>query len=36
MPLYFKYVSFSINGVNRGVYLLVEDPEQYALVQGSF
>jgi spore coat protein H len=29
MPLFFKFVEFRINGETQGVYLLVEDPEQY-------
>jgi len=29
MPLFYKFVEFRMNGVTQGVYLLVEDPEQY-------
>jgi len=35
MQLFYRYVHFYINGENQGVYLLVEDPEQYFLEQGS-
>ena len=29
MPLFYKFVEFRINGATQGVYLLVEDPEQF-------
>jgi len=35
MPLFYKYVEFKINGGTQGVYLLVEDPEEFAKEQGS-
>ncbi|MCK4989463.1 MAG: CotH kinase family protein, partial [Bacteroidales bacterium] len=35
MPLFYKYVELRINGDTQGVYLLVEDPEQFAMEQGS-
>jgi len=35
MPLFYKYVKLSINEKNQGVYLLIEDPEQYFLEQDS-
>ena len=35
MPLFYKYVEFIINGDTQGVYLLVEDPEQFFKEQGS-
>jgi spore coat protein H len=35
MPLFFKYVELLINGETQGVYLLIEDPETYAMESGS-
>ena len=35
MPLFYKYVEFRINGDTQGLYMLVEDPEQYFKEQGS-
>jgi spore coat protein H len=35
MPLFFRYVELKINGNTQGVYLLVEDPEQFYLENGS-
>ncbi len=35
MPLFYKYVEFIINGDTQGVYLLIEDPEQFFKEQGS-
>jgi spore coat protein H len=35
MPLFFRFVELKINGNTQGVYLLVEDPEQYYLEHGS-
>jgi spore coat protein H len=35
MPLFYKFVEFRINGSTQGVYLLVEDPEQYFKENGS-
>jgi len=35
MPLLYKYVEVIINGDTQGVYLLVEDPEQFVVEQGS-
>ena len=35
MPLLYRYVELKINGATQGVYLLVEDPEQYYLENGS-
>lgn len=35
MPLFFKFVEFRINGATQGVYMLIEDPEQYYLENGS-
>jgi len=35
MPLFYKYVELRINGDTQGVYLLVEDPEQFAIEQRS-
>jgi spore coat protein H len=29
MPLFFKFVEFRINGETQGVYMLMEDPEEY-------
>ena len=29
MPLFFKFVELRMNGETQGVYLLIEDPEQY-------
>lgn len=29
MPLFYKYVEFRINGETQGLYMLIEDPEQY-------
>ena len=34
-PLFFKYVEFGINGETKGVYMLVEDPEEFARELGS-
>jgi spore coat protein H len=35
MPLLFRYVELRINGSSQGIYLLVEDPEEYFRKQGS-
>jgi len=35
MPLFYRYVEFRINGRTQGIYLLVEDPEQYYKDTGS-
>jgi len=35
MPLLYSFVELKINGDTQGVYLLVEDPEQYYLENGS-
>lgn len=35
MPLFYRFVEFRLNGSTQGVYLLVEDPEQYYLEHGS-
>jgi spore coat protein H len=35
MPLFYKFVEFRINGSTQGVYLLMEDPEQYFRENGS-
>lgn len=35
MPLFFKFVEFRMNGSTEGVYMLVEDPEEYFKEQGS-
>lgn len=35
LPLFYKFVEFRINGQTEGVYMLVEDPEQYFKEQGS-
>jgi len=35
MPLFYKFVEFKINDNTQGVYLLVEDPEQYYKEIGS-
>lgn len=35
MPLFFKFVELGINGDTQGVYMLVEDPEEYARELGS-
>jgi spore coat protein H len=35
MPLFYRYVEFRINGSSQGVYLLVEDPEEYYREHGS-
>ena len=35
MPLFFKFVEFRINGATQGIYLLVEDPEQFYKEFGS-
>jgi spore coat protein H len=35
MPLFYKYVELELNGETEGLYLLVEDPEQYFREQGS-
>lgn len=34
-PLFFKFVELSINGGTQGVYMLVEDPEEFAREIGS-
>jgi len=35
MPLFYKYVELRINDDTQGVYMLVEDPEQFFIEQGS-
>jgi len=35
MPLFYRYVELRINGSSQGIYLLVEDPEEYYRKQGS-
>lgn len=35
MPLFFKFVEVGINGETQGVYMLVEDPEEYIKELGS-
>jgi len=35
MPLFYRFVELLINGETQGIYLLVEDPEQYYLELGS-
>lgn len=35
MPLFYRFVELRINGNTQGIYLLVEDPEQYYLERGS-
>jgi len=35
MPLFYRYVELRINGSSQGIYLLVEDPEEYSRKQGS-
>ena len=35
MPLFYRFVELKLNGSTQGVYLLVEDPEQYYLEHGS-
>ena len=35
MPLFYRYVELKINGGTQGIYLLVEDPEQFYLENGS-
>ena len=35
MPLFYRYVELRINGSSQGIYLLVEDPEEYFRTQGS-
>ena len=35
MPLFYRFVELKINGSTQGIYLLVEDPEQYYLDIGS-
>jgi spore coat protein H len=35
MPLFYRFVEVKINGSTQGIYLLVEDPEQYYLDTGS-
>lgn len=35
MPLFYRYVEFKINGNSQGVYLLIEDPEEFSLQDGS-
>ncbi|MDF1574422.1 MAG: CotH kinase family protein [Bacteroidales bacterium] len=34
-PLFYRYVELKINSETQGIYLLVEDPEQYYLENGS-
>jgi len=35
MPLFYRFVELKINGSTQGIYLLMEDPEQYYLEIGS-
>jgi spore coat protein H len=35
MPLFYRFVELRINGDTQGIYLLMEDPEQYYLENGS-
>ncbi len=35
MPLFYRFVEFEINGSSQGVYLLIEDPEEFYLHSGS-
>jgi spore coat protein H len=35
MPLFYRYIELKMNGSTQGVYLLIEDPEQYSREQGS-
>jgi len=35
MPLFYRFVELRLNGSTQGVYLLVEDPEQYYMEHGS-
>lgn len=35
MPLFYRFVELKINGDTQGVYLLLEDPEQYFIDRGS-
>jgi spore coat protein H len=35
MPLFYRFVELKINGDTQGIYLLMEDPEQYYLENGS-
>ena len=35
MPLFYRFVELRLNGSTQGIYLLVEDPEQYYLEHGS-
>ncbi len=35
MPLFFKFVEFRINDETQGIYLLIEDPEQFYKENGS-
>jgi spore coat protein H len=35
MPLFYRFVELKINGNTQGIYLLVEDPEQYYHEHGS-
>jgi len=35
MPLFFRFVELKINGETQGIYLLMEDPEEYYLELGS-
>jgi spore coat protein H len=35
MPLFYRFVELRINGDTQGIYLLMEDPEQYFLETGS-
>lgn len=35
MPLFYRFVEMKINGNTQGVYLLIEDPEEYYIDRGS-
>ena len=35
MPLFYRYVELKINGSTQGIYLLVEDPEEFYFENGS-
>jgi len=35
MPLFYRFVELKINGSTQGIYMMVEDPEQYYLERGS-
>ncbi len=35
MPLFYKFVELRINDATQGIYMLIEDPEQYFLENGS-